>query len=123
MELYGELGTLYMPDPNFFAGELKLTSGADFVELPEWEHPYSVPNFHDNDGRHLANYRCSGLSDMAVSIQQGKPHRCSLEFAHHVVDVMTSILNSGESGQKIKMTTTCERPEPLDTASAQALLT
>lgn len=123
MELYGELGTLYMPDPNFFAGELKLTSGADFVELPEWEHPYSVPNFHDNDGRHLANYRCSGLSDMAVSIQQGKPHRCSLEFAHHVVDVMTSILNSGESGQKIKMTTTCERPEPLDAASAQALLT
>ena len=58
----------------------------------------------------LANYRTVGLADMAVAIQEGRPHRCSMEMALHAVDVMTSILKSGETGKFVEMQTTCERP-------------
>lgn len=124
MELYGEDGTMYLPDPNFFAGDLKITSGSEAVDLPSWEHPFSVPNFkNDNsEGQMLANYRGAGLSDMSLAIQEGREHRCSMEFAHHVVDIMTSILKAGETGQSVKLTTTCERPAALDATSAQNLL-
>ena len=117
MELYGESGTLYLPDPNFFGGEVKVTDKGDMVDAPAWDHPFSVPN----DGDH-ANYRAAGLSDMAMAIQEGRPHRCSAEFAHHVVDVMASILTAGETGQRLEIGTTCERPAPLDGAAARALM-
>lgn len=123
MELYGEKGTLYVPDPNFFGGELKLTAGYDEVDLPLWEHPFLKENYVDkNSGAHQSNYRASGLADMAQAIQENRPHRCSLEFALHAVDVMTSILVSGERGEAVNLSTTCERPMALDAKSAQALL-
>jgi hypothetical protein len=60
----------------------------------------------------MANYRTAGLADMALAILENRPHRCSLEFALHVVDVMTAILHSGESGEFIRLTTSCEQPAP-----------
>ena len=117
MELYGENGTLYLPDPNFFGGDVRLTEKDQTIDTPEWDHPFSVVN----DGSQ-ANYRTAGLSDMAIAIQNGTPHRCSGAFAHHVVDVMTSILKSGETGQRLIIGTTCDRPAPLDGAAARALM-
>jgi hypothetical protein len=69
----------------------------------------------------MANYRAVGLAEMAVAITEGRPHRCSLEFALHVVDVMTAILHSGETGAFITLTTSCEQPAPLDASQAAAL--
>jgi len=44
MELYGEEGTLHVPDPNFFGGTVVMTSHETPVKkLPKWEHPFSVP--------------------------------------------------------------------------------
>ena len=118
MELYGREGTLHVPDPNFFGGEIRMTKRDAFVNgLPEWAHPFSVAN-----DRGRANYRASGLADMAIAIAEGRQHRCSLEFSLHVVDVMTSILRSGETGTFIDMTTTCDRPDALGPDAAQALL-
>ena len=117
MELYGETGTLYVPDPNFFGGDVRVTSQDEDAELPHWDHPFSVPNEDDR-----ANYRAAGLSDMAIALQEGRPHRCNAEFAHHVVDVMTSILQAGEAGHRVTVQSTCTRPEPLDGAAARALL-
>ena len=118
MELYGSEGSMYLPDPNFFGGDLKITNRTEAADLPAWDHPFSKVNFEDT----RANYRGAGLSDMAISIGEGRPHRCSAEFAHHAVDVMTSILEAGETGKTVTMSTTCERPAPLDPAAAQALL-
>jgi len=53
---------------------------------------------------------------------EGRDHRCSLERTLHGVDVMTSILKSGETGQFITLTTTCTRPAALGIAEARALL-
>ncbi|KUP91630.1 Gfo/Idh/MocA family protein [Tritonibacter horizontis] len=118
MELYGTKGTLHVPDPNFFGGEVRMTQKSSFANgLPAWDHPFSQSN---EDGR--ANYRAAGLADMAQAILEDRPHRCALEFALHVVDVMTSILASGDSGEFVEIKTSCDRPAALGIADAQALL-
>ncbi len=123
MELYGEKGTMYVPDPNFFGGELRMTEGSEPIEsLPAFDHPFSVPNEEEDDGSMRANYRAAGLADMAMAIIEGREHRCSAELATHAVDVMTSILESGETGKFVTLSTSCDRPAPLTTAQAKALL-
>ncbi|MGP9791151.1 Gfo/Idh/MocA family protein [Roseinatronobacter sp. NSM] len=118
MELYGQHGTLHVPDPNFFGGEVRMTSRAAFTSSGvAWDHPFA----RANDGVN-ANYRAAGLADMAVGIVEGRPHRCNLEFALHVVDVMTAILNAADAGTVLDITTSCERPQALTPDDAQALL-
>ncbi|MEP3278438.1 MAG: Gfo/Idh/MocA family oxidoreductase [Stappiaceae bacterium] len=122
MELYGEDGTLYVPDPNFFGGDLQMTKGSEPLEaLPAFDHPLGVPNQEHGNGM-MANYRTAGLADMASAIMEGRPHRCSLEMSLHAVDVMTSILKAGETGTPVDLTTTCERPTALTMDEAKAML-
>ena len=80
-----------------------------------------VPN-DDRPNGSYANYRTAGLADMAVAILEGREARCALERALHGIDVMTSILKSGETGAFVDLTTTCTRPEPLGPEAARALL-
>jgi predicted dehydrogenase len=122
MELYGEEGTLYVPDPNFFGGTVAISERDRPVKkLPRWEHPFAVLNQDSPRGK-LANYRAAGLADMALAIQEGRPHRCSMEAALHAIEVMTGILKSGETGRFVPMRTTCERPAALDIKAAKGLL-
>jgi hypothetical protein len=97
-----------------------LAGGEAQVQSP-WDHPFGKINQNHN-GRDLANYRTAGLADMAQAHMEGRDHRCSLERTLHGVDVMTSILKSGETGQFITLTTTCTRPAALGIAEARALL-
>ena len=122
MELYGEAGTLFVPDPNFFGGKVSYTSADKTVtSLPKWEHPLAVANEKHPAGM-MANYRTAGLADMALAILQDRPHRCSMELALHAVDVMTSILKSGETGKFVAMRTTCGRPAALGVKEAKAMM-
>jgi predicted dehydrogenase len=122
MELYGTEASLIVPDPNFFGGTVELIGqGGEARDLPAWDHPLGIPNEEHKQGM-MANYRTTGLADMALSILENRPHRCSLEFALHVVDVMTAILRSGETGAFIRPTTRCEQPAPLGIEEAAALL-
>ncbi|GLS36079.1 oxidoreductase [Mesorhizobium tianshanense] len=122
MELYGELGTVFLPDPNFFGGDVRFTDAAKPVKkLPKWKHPFGVANQMHSHGM-MANYRTAGLADMALAIAEGRPHRCSMELALHAVDVMTGMLRSGASGKFVAMQTTCERPAALGVKEAKGLL-
>ena len=118
MELYGTEGTMNVPDPNWFGGVLTVTERNGEPIEKSWDHPFGVPNFEEIH----SNYRGAGLSDMALSIQAGRSHRCNDEFATHVIEVMTAILEAGENGQVMTMTTTCERPETLGPDQARALM-
>ncbi len=127
MELYGEDASLYVPDPNFFGGEVLVAGGEGEPEAlpesrPDWGHPFGVVNYTFPDGRSFANWRGAGLADMARAVAEGRPHRCSLDLALHVVDVLTGILRAGETRAYVAMTTTCERPAPLPPEAARALL-
>ncbi len=59
---------------------------------------------------------------MAMALIEGRDPRCSLDRALHGIDVMTSILKSGEEGRFIDMTTTCTQPAALGIDEAFALL-
>jgi predicted dehydrogenase len=122
MELYGTEGTLFVPDPNWFGGTVEL-AGRDgrIAEVGQWDHPFGVPNDERPTGTY-ANYRTAGLADMAMAILEGRDTRCALDRALHGIDVMTSILKSGEMGAFVDLQTTCTRPEPLDPEAARALL-
>ena len=120
MELYGTKGSLFLPDPNFFGGKLEAAgSDGEIAEVTPQLHPFGIIN--DLKGNQ-ANYRTAGLADMAVAILEGRDHRCSLELATHVVEVMLAALSSGESGAFVEMTTTCGRPAALGPDEAKALL-
>jgi predicted dehydrogenase len=120
MELYGEDGTVFVPDPNFFGGDVRVTRGAKPAKLPRWNHPFGIPNQQRPDGK-KANYRTAGLADMALAIAEGRAHRCSLEVSLHAVEVLTGILKSSETGKPVAMQTSCERPAALGPRDASAL--
>lgn len=118
-ELYGTEGTLYLPDPNFFGGALECSTRDSAPETLGCEdHPFGRPNQEEE----RANYRTAGLADMALALLEGRDHRCSLERTLHGVDVMTSILKSGETKSFVELQTTCTRPQPLGIEAARALL-
>ena len=123
MELYGEEGSLFVPDPNFFGGTVE-HAGRDGIiaALPEGDHPFGVSNVVDGQGNPRANYRCAGLADMATAIDEGREHRCNIDLAVHAVDVMVSILRSGAEKRFIPMTSTCTRPAALSADQARALM-
>ena len=123
IELYGTEGTVYVPDPNFFGGDITITdiAGAK-TKVEPWEHPFGKANQDVGGSNPRANYRTAGLADMMAAIEAGRPARCGLDVALHAVDVMTSLLKAGESGQVLTLSTTCERPAALGPDEARALL-
>ena len=123
MELYGSNGSLYVPDPNFFGGDVTVMDwdGGETIHSAD-SHPFGVTNMTDGGGNARANYRCAGLSDMAIAIQEGRPHRCDANMARHVIEVMTGILEAGETRRWVEMKSTCERPSHLGESEAAALL-
>ncbi|QIO56706.1 Gfo/Idh/MocA family protein [Rhizobium leguminosarum] len=122
MELYGTDGSLYVPDPNFFGGTVEASGrDKDIKPLEAWEHPFGKINQENPNGAR-ANYRTAGLADMVMALIEGRDARCTLDRTLHGVDVMTSILKSGEEGRFIDLTTTCTQPAALGIEEAQALL-
>ena len=121
MELYGEKGSIFVPDPNFFGGEIRATEGAEALDLPAFDHPFGVPNEDHNQGR-MANYRTAGLADMAAAIAEGRPHRCGQDLVQHVMEVLLALIASGESGEVVQISSRCKRPEALSAEQARALM-
>ena len=121
-ELYGSEGSIFVPDPNFFGGTTEIVDRNGKLKMLESSrHPFGIPNHKlDTDG--LANYRAAGVAEMVQAILGGQPHRCSLELALHVTEVMTGILKSGETGEFVAMATVCDRPAPISDETAGHLL-
>ena len=123
IELYGADATLYVPDPNFFGGDVELARSGDECEtLASQNHPFGKTTMEDSKGIARANYRCAGLADMADAILSGRQHRCNMDVALHVVDILVSIEQSAKSRQWVELSTTCERPEPLTPGQAKTML-
>ena len=101
MLVHGSDGELSLPDPNGFAGPVRIRRGRG-----AWEGvPYT--------SRGAADARGVGLHDMVEAIAEGRPHRATAELAAHVVDVARSILASSENGSAVAVDSTAERPEAL----------
>jgi len=123
IELYGTEGSVFVPDPNFFNGDVTTTDKAGTKEkVTPWDHPFGVANQGLDTPTPRANYRNAGLSDMLTAAETGRHARCDLDVALHAVDVMTSILKAGETHSVITLQTTCERPAALGPDEARAML-
>jgi predicted dehydrogenase len=102
IEIYGSKGTLIVPDPNRFGGDIEFAAEKDKWVKLRTEFPYA-------DG----NYRSIGLADMAHAIRSNRPHRASGALALHVLEVMEAFDRSSKSGRTIPIVTRPERPAPL----------
>jgi predicted dehydrogenase len=101
IELYGERGTILSHDPNMFGGKVRWSPEDGDWQTVRERRPYTV------------NSRGIGLLDMALAIEQDRPHRCSDAMALHVLEVMDKSLESAALGRAIELETTCERPVPM----------
>ena len=98
IEIHGSEGSLSVPDPNRFDGEVSLVKGG----TNEW---VDIPLTHStNIGRG------AGVADMAYAIQSGRPHRASGDLAFHALDVMLALEESSEQGRHIEIESTLEQP-------------
>jgi predicted dehydrogenase len=102
IEIYGTEGTLVVPDPNWFGGEIEFAPAKDKWQKLKTEFPYAD-----------ANYRSIGLADMAHAIRSNRPHRASGMLALHVLEVMEAFDRSAKAGKAIRIATQPERPAPL----------
>ncbi len=115
IELYGLGGSIIIPDPNFFSGDILLS-----IKNNEWEKISNdkmllgIPNKENNDGSKVANYRGIGLSDMINSIKNNKNPKCSLELSLHVLEVMEGIIKASEFKSSVSIATKPDKPEYLD---------
>ena len=113
IELYGSKGSLILPDPNFFGGELLIShKDSDWKKINTDSMLLGIPNQDDNE-KMVANYRGIGLSDMINSIKENIQPRCSLDLALHVLEIMEGILVSSKNSNIYKTTTKCSKPEAL----------
>lgn len=99
IELYGETGSIQVPDPNGFAGPVYLSQNRE-----EWsEVPHAFP----------PNARTIGVIDMVRAIRSGRPHRANDALAYHVLEVMLAFDKSSETGTHVEIRSTVDRPAPL----------
>ena len=126
MELYGQTGAMFLPDPNFFGGDVMVAGGGEKpTALAPWNHPFAKPNWgHANSQTDVlwANYRCAGLADMADAIKRKKMPRCDISLAVHVIEVMTAMFDAGKAKKMIALKSTCKRPAPLSPDKARTLI-
>jgi predicted dehydrogenase len=122
IELHGETGSLRIPDPNWFGGDLHLAEmRGDWRRVATNSRVFGVPN-RPKDKPQQANYRGLGLAEMARAIAEGKPHRANGEVALHVLEVMAKILGAATEKRAMEIHNPCVRPEPLDELEASGLL-
>lgn len=102
IEIYGEKGTMVIPDPNKYSGNVLIKRFRD----SEWR---EVPQFieYQKYGRGI------GVVDMIRSIESDVPHKASVEMAYHATDVIFAMDEAGEKKQEIKVNSTVEQPEGL----------
>jgi predicted dehydrogenase len=105
LEIYGSEGSLNLPDPNTFAGPVRIReAGDDGWRVVPVTRPYTK------------NSRGLGLADMAAALSGGalQAHRASGELAFHVLEVMHAVETASREDRHVAIASTCQRPAPLN---------
>jgi len=110
IEIYGETGTLSVPDPNCFGGAVSIGRGGR-----EWT---DMPLTHAN----AENSRGIGPADLATALRKGRKFRPCGEMAYHVLEVMLSVEQASKTGRHVDITSTCERPAAIEPGLADTQL-
>lgn len=119
-EIYGEEGTICVPDPdpvhgaNIFQGDVWVRTR----ETARWTHqprPSGREAWQVTENTHGYNFdaRGLGLLDLAYAVRDKRSPRASGEMAHHVYEVMDAMLVSPSAGRFMDIESSCARPSPL----------
>ena len=111
IEIYGSEGTLQVPDPDWFGGEIKLYR-------PETEDYSVIPSMFPYDG----NCRGLGLADMAKAVQTGREMRVSGRRALHVLEVMCGFIKSSEERRTVDIGTGYTKPALMKSTGLAGIL-
>lgn len=104
VEIAGTEGTLSLPDPNMFDGDLRIWRDGMFEESDAEVVPATGSTFS----------RGAGVVELARAIRAGRPERASGEFAFHVLDLMVSLQQSAETdGGAVDIASTVAVPPAL----------
>ena len=111
LELYGALGTLTVPHPNWFGGDVEVQlhseSAARVID------PVTPPIPGEGMGR--SNFRGFGVLDL-IGALEGAPHRTAAALAYHTLEVLEGIQLSSDSGDSVRIESRVARPAPLTAA-------
>lgn len=105
IEIYGTKGTIFVPDPNVFGGDVIFFNG----ETKQEEHYHYPLAFNYSE-----NSRLLGLADMAKAIETGREGRTTYKQTLHVLEIMDSILKSAKTGKVIEIKSKYTRTAPMD---------
>ncbi len=103
IEIYGTKGTLYVPDPNWFGGDIVFFNGETGKSE---EYPLAF-GFSENS-------RCLGLADLAKSLEGGCASRTTYKQTFHVLEAMMSVMKSTETGMPVTLSSHFEREAPME---------
>lgn len=102
IEVHGATGSLSVPDPNTFSGQVQVWK----PETRQWD---NVPLLNLRS----QNSRSIGVADMAYALRTGRSHRANGQMAYHVLDVMHAVVDASRENRAILVESTCEKPAPL----------
>lgn len=102
IEIYGEKGTLILPDPNRYEGEVLISRYGD----NEWR---VCPQLNE----YSKYMRGVGIADMAHAIADGYEHRAGIEMAYHVTDIMLAFEEAAAEGVRKVISSKCSKPSGL----------
>ena len=117
IELYGDKGSMIVPDPNMFGGSVLISKklGSDWKNFKTNHMSLGKINIRSqssraNESPTNANYRGVGLSEMITAIQNGKVHKCNGDLSLHVLSIIDAIHNSAKKHKKMKIKYLCKKP-------------
>ncbi len=129
IELYGNKGSMIVPDPNMFGGSVYVCKklGDKWQEYKTNKMPLGKINIRSqssraNESPTNANYRGVGLSEMAYSIQKNKNNKCNGELSLHVLDIIQSTMKACISGKAQLIRTNCKIPKPFSLNEIKKIL-
>ncbi|GAB6878174.1 Gfo/Idh/MocA family oxidoreductase [Halorubrum gandharaense] len=98
-EIYGTEGTLRVPDPNHFDGEV--------VVVRDNERS-TVSKSHTYDSG-----RGAGVADLARAISSDWEHRTSVALGAHVLETMAGVRESAEREETVEVASSPTQPSPI----------
>jgi predicted dehydrogenase len=116
LEVYGTEGTISLPDPNTFDGDVLVKRHSDddwrvlAPVIPTFAEPGSVDQYQ----------RGLGVADLVAALR-GAPQRAGAQLACHVLEAIEGIETSSRSGETVTLSTRTPRPEPVTAGSSAGM--
>jgi predicted dehydrogenase len=118
IEIYGTQGTVSVPYDDVWGGQPVVRRGelGDLAYIPtlpgggSWR---EAPPTH-NDKAH----RAVAIADMASALRAGTPFRANQAVAYHTLEAMLAFDQSSQTGEHVRLKSSCERPAALPSVAA-----